>query len=92
MGVAQGFVDDAPEGPTVDVTARRRGHSRKPDEAYVALERLYGDVRRLELFSRRARAGWTRWGNELLAPDSQPMLPFAADELSEELRAARGGG
>jgi N6-adenosine-specific RNA methylase IME4 len=65
MGVAQGFVDDAPDGPMV-VTARRRGHSRKPDAAYTALERLYGDVRRLELFGRRARKDWTLWGNQLL--------------------------
>jgi N6-adenosine-specific RNA methylase IME4 len=60
-------------------------------QAYGALERLYGEVRRLELFGRRARTGWARWGNELLAPDAQPMLPFAAGEMLEELRAARGG-
>ena len=61
-GVAQGFV--APD-PMV-IAARRRQHSRKPDEAYAALERLYGDVRRLELFGRWARKDWTLWGNQLL--------------------------
>jgi N6-adenosine-specific RNA methylase IME4 len=69
------------------IVAQRREHSRKPDEAYTALERLYGDVRRIELFSRRERPGWARWGNELLPPDPEPMLPFADGALFEELRA-----
>jgi N6-adenosine-specific RNA methylase IME4/predicted nucleic acid-binding Zn ribbon protein len=81
-GVAQGFVDT----PAAEVIiAQRRDHSRKPDEAYRALERLYGDVRRLELFSRRARPGWERWGNQLLPADAEPMLPFAPDALPQEL-------
>jgi N6-adenosine-specific RNA methylase IME4 len=37
----------------------------KPDEAYDRLERCWGDVRRVELFARRPRAGWTSWGNQL---------------------------
>jgi N6-adenosine-specific RNA methylase IME4 len=64
----------------------RREHSRKPDEAYVRLERLYGDVRRLELFGRRERKDWVLWGNELLPPDAEPMLPWAEGEMLAELR------
>lgn len=45
--------------------AERREHSRKPDEAADALERLFGPVRRIELFARQRRPGWTTWGNEL---------------------------
>jgi hypothetical protein len=45
------------------VFAPRGGHSEKPDEAYHALERLYGDVRRLELFATKLRPGWTGWGH-----------------------------
>jgi N6-adenosine-specific RNA methylase IME4 len=41
-----------------------RLHSQKPDEMYGILERLYPCERRLEMFSRTARAGWTAWGNE----------------------------
>jgi len=33
------------------IFAPRRGHSEKPGEAYERLERLFGDVRRLELFA-----------------------------------------
>ena len=81
MGVQDGFGE-----PMDDVFSQRRENSRKLDEAYVALERLYGDVRRLELFGRRDRPGWTRWGNELLPSDSATMLPFTPEEMFEELR------
>lgn len=42
----------------------RREHSRKPDEAFAQAEKLMPDARRLELFSRQQRPGWTVWGNE----------------------------
>jgi N6-adenosine-specific RNA methylase IME4 len=45
--------------------AERREHSRKPDEAAEKLERLFGPVRRIELFARHERLGWATWGNEL---------------------------
>ncbi len=40
-------------------------HSRKPDEARLRIERLYGDVPRIELFARREVAGWAALGNEV---------------------------
>ena len=42
-----------------------REHSRKPDEAFAAAEQLLPEARRIELFSRQSRAGWTVWGNEV---------------------------
>lgn len=43
-------------------------HSRKPDEARIRLERLYGDVPRVEMYRRGAPpAGWDAWGNEVEA-------------------------
>jgi N6-adenosine-specific RNA methylase IME4 len=41
-----------------------REHSRKPEEAYSAAERLMPRANRLDLFSRTDRAGWTTWGDE----------------------------
>ena len=41
-----------------------REHSRKPDEFYRIVERLYPTANRLELFSREDREGWTCTGNE----------------------------
>jgi N6-adenosine-specific RNA methylase IME4 len=51
--------------------APRGIHSEKPDEAYARLERLYGDVRRLDMFARCPRPGWTPWGNEVTPPSTQ---------------------
>lgn len=46
------------------ILARRREHSRKPDEAFAAAERLMPEARRIELFSRQRRPGWDAWGLE----------------------------
>ena len=46
------------------IVAPIREHSRKPDEQYDRIERLFGDVPRCELFSRTRRPGWTPWGND----------------------------
>ncbi len=43
----------------------RREHSRKPDEQYEMIERLYPDRNYLELFAREKREGWSAWGNEI---------------------------
>lgn len=42
-----------------------REHSRKPDEQYAKIDRLYPNTRRLELFARRRREGWDAFGNEV---------------------------
>ena len=42
-----------------------REHSRKPDEAFEAAERLCGDVNRIELFSRQEREGWDVMGDQI---------------------------
>ncbi len=47
------------------IVAPKTGHSRKPPEQYDRLERLYGDVTRIELFARNTRPGWASWGNEV---------------------------
>lgn len=43
--------------------APRKGHSRKPDAFYDLIESLSPGPR-IELFARRAREGWSRWGKE----------------------------
>jgi N6-adenosine-specific RNA methylase IME4 len=40
-------------------------HSEKPEALQDRLEKMYPDyVKRLELFARRGRTGWSCWGNE----------------------------
>jgi N6-adenosine-specific RNA methylase IME4 len=46
------------------IMSGRREHSRKPDEQYERIARLYGGPY-LELFARRQWSGWDVWGNEV---------------------------
>jgi N6-adenosine-specific RNA methylase IME4 len=46
-----------------EVIAKRREHSRKPDEFYHRVERYTGGPR-VDLFSRETRAGWDSFGLE----------------------------
>lgn len=39
-------------------------HSRKPDDVHRAIEMLYPDASKIELFARRPMDGWAVWGNE----------------------------
>ena len=40
--------------------------SKKPDEVRERIERLMGDVPRIELFARQKADGWDVWGNEAI--------------------------
>jgi N6-adenosine-specific RNA methylase IME4 len=51
--------------PSSIISAPRREHSRKPDEAYALIERMYPDLPKLELFARTTREGWVPWGLEV---------------------------
>lgn len=52
-------------------------HSEKPAEARHRLERLYGEVPRIELFSRSPAPGWEHWGNQAATP-SVDLMPGSA--------------
>ncbi len=41
-----------------------REHSRKPDEARNKIIELFGELPRIELFSRTKTEGWDVWGNQ----------------------------
>lgn len=66
------------------ILARRREHSRKPDEARQRLERLYGAVARIELFARGiAPDGWTFWGDQA-EPDCGQVQHLSTAIVSTE--------
>jgi N6-adenosine-specific RNA methylase IME4/predicted HTH domain antitoxin len=73
--------------PSSVINAPRREHSRKPDEAYGLIERMYPELPKIELFARAAREGWAAWGNQ-----SQPALdaddPFAIPDFCRRPRVA----
>lgn len=60
-------------------------HSQKPAEARFRLEQLYGDVPRIELFSRCGAPGWDHWGNQAVssAVDLLPGCVIPADKGGE---------
>lgn len=47
------------------IMAPRREHSRKPDEAYIRIEGVFGNIPRIELFARRSAPGWSVLGNAI---------------------------
>lgn len=51
------FADSVIEAPT-------REHSRKPEALQDRIDAIWPGARKLEMFARRARAGWTVWGND----------------------------
>lgn len=63
------------------ILSRRREHSRKPDEQYDRIDRLFGPaVRRLELFARTPWPGWATWGAEVGRFAPPLPLPLPAGE------------
>ena len=40
-------------------------HSKKPEIAYQIIERLYPDLKKLEMYARNTRNGWDSFGNEV---------------------------
>lgn len=67
----------AKDVPQVIATPRRQ-HSRKPDEQYGRIMRLF-DGPYLELFARQQWPGWDVWGNEA---GKFPAQPFLMDETA----------
>lgn len=63
----------------------RRGHSEKPEDVQDALDRMFPDARKLELFARRQRDGWTCVGNEAPGTVGQDVRESIA-ALEREIR------
>lgn len=54
------------------IEAPLREHSRKPEDIYAKCERMFPNVRKLDLFSRKTRKGWDNWGDEATKFDEAP--------------------
>jgi N6-adenosine-specific RNA methylase IME4 len=63
----RGAMPHPPENarPASLVEAPRLEHSAKPEVFYEIIEAMYPGLRKIELFSRNQREGWTPWGNQL---------------------------
>ena len=49
-------------------------HSKKPVIAYEIVERLYPTEKKLELFAREKRNGWSCWGNDENIQDKEVVI------------------
>jgi N6-adenosine-specific RNA methylase IME4 len=72
------------------IVAPRREHSRKPDQVRAGIERLFGDVPRIELFARQSTPGWDTFGNQTTLFDqveeaSPQMSAIAAPPVTDQL-------
>lgn len=67
------------------IEGEAREHSRKPETAYAAAERISKGVRRADVFSRRSRPGWEACGDEAGKFDGEDApcerLPASADAV-----------
>ena len=54
------------------IFAPRGAHSQKPEEVQAAIEEMYPEMPKAELFARRSRSGWACWGNELTQTPAAP--------------------
>ena len=72
------------------IVAPRRGHSHKPDEAYVLIERMYPDAAEDRAFRPSRARGWDSWGNEasptVETAGMNPANVLANRRLARELR------
>jgi N6-adenosine-specific RNA methylase IME4 len=68
------------------VAARKREHSRKPDEQYEIIEACSA-APYLELFARGTRRGWVTWGDQA-DDDYRPTWSTYAHHSRSELVAA----
>jgi N6-adenosine-specific RNA methylase IME4 len=57
---------------------RRGGHSEKPRSVLRDIERVWGNLPRIELFSRQRQVGWDAWGNEVTPSIAAFMQPSDA--------------
>jgi N6-adenosine-specific RNA methylase IME4 len=52
--------------PNSIITGSNSVHSKKPDCVYEIIEKMYPDLKYVELFARNTvRENWTKWGNEV---------------------------
>lgn len=78
----RGKMERVSKGVGSVVISEPREHSRKPEEARERLVELFGEVPRLEMFSRETAPGWDCWGLEAGKFDDERTIDGGSDEPS----------
>jgi N6-adenosine-specific RNA methylase IME4 len=66
------------------IMAKTAEHSVKPDEFYGVIESYFPTLKKIELFARRARDGWTAWGNEAPEEEEEVSVPDFLKEGNDD--------
>jgi N6-adenosine-specific RNA methylase IME4 len=69
-----------------------RSHSQKPDRMHYDLEQLFPNARKIELFGRQNRKGWTVWGDQSDKFDLKKRNQDGAQKISKRSDSAQLGG
>lgn len=64
-------------------TEQVKRHSQKPEISYEIINRLYPDLRKLEMYARLERDGYDCWGNEV-APPTKDCSVWLDELLGDE--------
>lgn len=67
------------------LAARKREHSRKPDEIYDLIETCSPGPH-IELFARFLRPGWAQWGNENVEQNTAENVAMRTGHLEPQMR------
>ena len=59
------LIPEETDRPESVLIAPRTKHSKKPEEIYAIIEKMYPDAKYLELFARNTKKNWTSWGDEI---------------------------
>lgn len=59
------LIPEEKDRPESVLIAPRTKHSKKPEEIYSIIERMYPNAKYLELFARNTKKNWKSWGNEI---------------------------
>ena len=62
------------------IMTKKSRHSSKPHVVYTLIEKLFGDLPRIELFARHKREGWDCWGNEIPKDQQNTLNPTKLNE------------
>ena len=64
IGAKKDRIKPRDRGVSCVIQSLRREHSRKPDEARENIEKICGELPKIELFARQESPGWDCWGNQ----------------------------
>ena len=61
----QMLIPEEEDRPSSVLESPRTKHSKKPEEIYPIIEKMYPGCKFLELFARKEKQGWNSWGDEI---------------------------